>query len=258
MSVFRTDGELLVPTGHARGPWDPGSMHGGAPAAVAVRAAERLVGDMRLARLTLEFLGAVPMAPLTVEARVAKPGRSFQIVEATISADGRAMAWARMSFVRAATLDGLPPADAGPPLEPAPDDLPRNRYVDEDREEFGLTAMDIRFTQGDFRERGPARAWFRLDVPLVDDEPPTPAQLAVAAGDFGNGISQIVDWSEWLFVNTELTVHLHRDPEGEWLGVDARTVIERNGSGLATSTLHDRRGPVGTAAQALFVARRSE
>src|SRR3712207_5692455 len=116
--------------------------------------------------------------------------------------------------------------------------------------------MDVRFVRGHIEEVGPAVAWFRFDQPLVDDETPSPTQRAIAAADFGNGVSRVLDWDRWLFINTDLTVHLHREPEGEWVGLDARTVIERNGSGLAVSDLHDERGPIGVGLQTLFVAPR--
>jgi hypothetical protein len=189
-----------------------------------------------------------------VEARVVKPGRRFQIVDATVSAEGREVAWARANLLRTDAADA-PRTPPGPRLEPGPDALSRHRYAP-DREGFGLTAMDLRFAEGGFREPGPAKAWFRLDLPLVEGERPTPAQRALAAGDFGNGISAVVDWNAWLFVNTELTVHLHREPAGEWIGVDAVTHLDGGGTGLSTSVLHDRDGPFGRAAQALFVARR--
>ena len=78
----------------------------------------------------------------------------------------------------------------------------------------------------------------------------------MAAADFGNGISRIVDFERYLFVNTDLTVHLHREPEGEWVLLDARTVLEPHGAGLARSILSDERGQLGLAAQSLFVASR--
>jgi hypothetical protein len=124
-------------------------------------------------------------------------------------------------------------------------------------ESFGGTGMDIRLIRGDLYEDGPAAGWLRLDQPLVHGEEPSPAQRAAAASDFGNGISRVVDWDHWLFVNTDLTVHLHRDPEGEWVGLDAHTVLQPDGSGLAVSTLHDERGAVGVALQTLYVDRRT-
>lgn len=253
-SVYTRSGELFVPTEHARGPWDPNAQHGGAPAALVARAIERLVPDMRLARLTLEFVGAVPQAPLAVHAEVVKPGRRFQVAEVRLSANGRDAVWARANLIRAEAME-VPPSASAAPIGPAPDSVPRNLYTP-DTDGFGLTAMDLRFVRGDFGEPGPATTWARFDMSLVEGEEPTPVQRALAAADFGNGISSVAHWDEWLFINTELTVHLHREPEGEWVGVDAETILEPTGSGLAVSTLHDRRGPIGRAAQALFVAPR--
>jgi hypothetical protein len=117
--------------------------------------------------------------------------------------------------------------------------------------------MDIRFVDGGDFGKGPARAWFRLAHPLVDDEPASPLARAVAAADFGNGISRIVDFEHYLFVNTDLTVHLHREPAGEWVLLDARTHLQPHGAGLAHSLLSDEHGPLGLAAQSLFVAERT-
>jgi hypothetical protein len=231
-------------------------MHGGAPAAVMTRAIERLAPDMRVARITVEFLGAVPLLPLDVRAHITRPGRRFQVAEASISAAGREVATARADLLGTGEVAGLPPDTAGPALDRGPDSVQREEFLTLTGEGFGTTAMEIRFTNGTFDETGPATAWFRFERPLVEGEEPSPAQRAVAAGDFGNGISRLLDWNEWLFVNTDLTVHLHRDPEGEWVALDARTILEPNGSGLAVSTLHDRTGPVGIAAQSLFVAPR--
>ena len=123
-------------------------------------------------------------------------------------------------------------------------------------EGFHLTAMDIRFLGDAGFGRGPARAWFRLTRPLIDDEPASALARTVAAADFGNGISRVVDFEAYLFVNTDLTVHLHREPAGEWVLLDARTRLEPHGAGLAHSTLSDERGRLGLSAQSLFVAAR--
>ncbi|MDQ3936921.1 MAG: thioesterase family protein, partial [Actinomycetota bacterium] len=104
---------------------------------------------------------------------------------------------------------------------------------------------------------GPAAAWLRLRVPLVEGEEPSPAQRAAAAADFGNGVSAVLDWTEHVFINADLTVHLVREPRGEWVGLDARTVVEADGIGLSESVLHDADGPMGSAAQSLLVGPRS-
>jgi Thioesterase-like superfamily len=252
--IFRSDGDAFVPTGHARGPWDPDALHGGAPAALVAREVERLAPEMRLARVTLEILGPVPLAALTVEAEIVRPGRRFQLAEATLTSGDRVACRARAVLLRRGDVDGVPRGDA--PVLDAPGPDAAERLDMGPGESFGGTGMDIRFVRGHLFRNGPAVGWFRLALPLVDDEEPTPAQRALAAADFGNGASRVIDWDEWLFVNTDLTVHLQRDPVGEWVALDARTVLEPDGSGLAVSDLHDARGPIGVALQSLFVDRR--
>jgi Thioesterase-like superfamily len=254
--VFRRDGDAFVPTGHARGPWDPGALHGGAPAALIAEAVQE--EGYLVARLTLDFLGPVPMAPLTVSARTTKPGRSFQLAEAELSADGQAVVRAHAVRLRRGHVELPARADDYPP-PPAPQTGRQDPFPARDGhvEGFHLTAMEIRFVDGtDFGE-GPARAWFRLALPLVDDEAASPLARVLAAADFGNGISRVVDFQDYLFVNTDLTVHVHREPAGEWVLLDARTRLEPHGAGLAHSVLSDERGPIGLAAQSLFVAERS-
>ena len=134
---------------------------------------------------------------------------------------------------------------------------PRSPFPgDPEGEGFHRTGMDIRFAGGTDYGTGPALAWFRLAVPLVDGESPTGLQRAVAAADFGNGVSHVLEFDRHLFVNTDLTVHLHREPAGAWVLIDARTVIDPSGVGLATSRLFDERGALGVSAQSLFVEAR--
>ena len=254
--IFRRDGDAYVPTGHARGPWDPDMQHGGAPSALLAGAFEALAPDLQLARLTVEFFGAVPLVPLTIAAEVVKPGRRLQLAEATLTAGGRETCRARAVLLRRTELDGLPEGTAGAPLDRGPEEIEPIAFpLSHQLDGFGATAMDLRFTDGSWGD-GPARVWFRLKRPLVEGEEPTPVQRAVAAADFGNGVSRVLHWDDWLFINTDLTVQLHRPPAGEWVALDARTILEPNGSGLAVSTLHDRRGPIGTGQQTLFVDRR--
>jgi hypothetical protein len=113
--------------------------------------------------------------------------------------------------------------------------------------------MELRFAGGTGYGPGPALAWFRLARPLVEGEEPSPVARAAAAADFGNGVSRILDFERHLFVNTDLSIHLHREPRGEWVLLDARTRIEPIGIGLAVSHLHDEDGALGVAAQSLFV-----
>jgi hypothetical protein len=90
----------------------------------------------------------------------------------------------------------------------------------------------------------------------VPDEPNSPLTRVLSVADSGNGLSSELDVATWHFINPELTVHLHREAAGEWVCVDATTVVSEGGAGLATTALSDLEGPVGVGAQSLLVAPR--
>jgi hypothetical protein len=259
-AVFTPDGEALVPSIHARGPWDAGSMHGGAPAALLARAIQRLDTPvpMRCVRLAFAFPSAVPLAPVIPTARITRAGKRLALVEATLrTADaGVEVLRATGTLLRIGDV-ALPPAPAEPRV-PGPETGRVAAWAGGDETAgFHLTAIELRFARGDWGH-GPALGWFRLRLPLVAGEDATPLQRAVAFSDFGNGLSRVLDFHTHLFVNTDLTVHLHREPVGEWVALDARTDLDRTGAGQATSVLHDEHGRLGVAAQSLFVDARPD
>lgn len=252
--VPQPDGRLLA-TPLSRGPWDPAAQHGGAPAALLARAIEGHGGGegMRVARLTVELLRPVPIAPLSIAAETLKPGRRVQLVGASLRDGGTEVCRATGLRIRSSPGETEPvaPADVEPPVpgsSRAGGDPPAG-----ERPTFGGDAMEILYAAGDWRELGPAVAWLRLRVPLVEGEDVSPLQRAVAAADFGNGVSATLDWGSSVFVNPDLTVYLDRDPEGEWICLDAVTRIGSDGTGSAESVLRDERGRIGRAVQALFV-----
>jgi hypothetical protein len=250
----RRDGHFVA-TELARGPWDPGAQHGGAPAALLMRAFESLPAAEGLAivRATYELLRPVPLGPLVVDAQVVRPGRRVQLLEATLfSPDGLELVRAR--GLQVASAQAPPSAPAPPP--PGPEHGAPNDLQSPHRPMFAPDTMEIRFVAGEFRARGPATAWFRMRVPLVGGEEATPMQRLAAAGDFGNGISSPLNWDEYLFINPDLTLYVERPPVGEWIGLDSRTTIAEGGIGVSESVLFDRLGRVGRAIQALLVAPR--
>ncbi|MCW2986069.1 MAG: thioesterase family protein [Conexibacter sp.] len=263
-AIFAVDGEMLVPSIHARGPWDAGAMHGGAPTALLARAIEALEtpGPMRCVRLAVEFPRAVPLEPVLATARLTRPGRKLALAEARLTtADGTEVLRANATLLRRGAVT-IP--DRAVIAEPAPVPGPEDgRKIDwawgEGDAGFHLSAIELLIAPGDrptHPGHGPALGWFRFAMPLVAGEEPTPLQRAVAFADFGNGLSRALDFSTHLFVNTDLTVHLHREPAGEWVGLDARTDLDAAGIGQASSVLRDERGRIGIAAQSLFVDER--
>jgi hypothetical protein len=240
-------------TVHTTGPWDARFQHGGPPSALLGRAIEQCAPreDMIVARVTIEILGPIPVGDLDLRAAVVRPGRSVELVEAVLSADGRDVARAGAWRVLRS------PANTIPPRHPPPPPLPAEAVdMEHDWVDGYLSAIEWRFARGHFMERGPAAAWSRLRVPLVPDEEPSPLQRVLTVADSGNGISGELNMRSWHFINPELTVHLHREPVGEWVCVDATTTVSSGGAGLATTVLSDLDGPVGVGAQTLLVARR--
>ena len=256
MAVYERDGDAFVPTELARGPWDPTAQHGGAPAALIARAIEAEAGGLGVARLTYEFLRPVPLEPLSLSTRLVRPGRRVQLVEATLEAGGRPVCRA-LGLALARTPGSAPAvsAPAGEPLPP-PDGVGPSPSPPGKKPMFGGDAIELRFVRGSIAEPGPAAAWLRFAVPLLDGETPSPVQRVAAAADFGNGVSAALDWHQYVFINADLTIHIARPPRGEWVGLDSHTQVEADGVGLAESVLHDAGGPIGHAAQSLLVGPR--
>jgi hypothetical protein len=111
----------------------------------------------------------------------------------------------------------------------------------------------MRQARGSWLEEGPAAVWFRLTVPIVEGEEPSPLQRVAAAADFGNGISGTLERGAHLFINPDLSVYVHREAQGEWIGLDAATAVEPYGIGLAVGVLRDETGRIGTSLQSLII-----
>ncbi len=117
---------------------------------------------------------------------------------------------------------------------------------------LATSGMEMRWLNDPWGQ-GPGKVWMRLRHPLLPDEPPTPLVRAVATADFGNGVSAELPFEDYLFINADLTIHLWRHPQGEWIGLDAQTLLASGGIGTAESVLHDEDGAVGRGFQTLVV-----
>jgi hypothetical protein len=259
-ALYQRDGDLFVPTVATRGPWSPGAEHGGPVAALLCREAERIEASVPSAvvRLTLELFKPVPLTPLRVESRTRRPGRRVQLVDLGLFAGDVEVAVARVLGVRTESvpvdasvpLPGQAPDGAAPPPPPTDSIAP---YRDDRWPWLNTIGMDVRFVAGSLDVAGPATAWFRMRMPLVAGEEPTPAQRALVAADSGSGVGGALQFGRYRFLNPELTVHLARPPVGEWVAVDAGTVLSEQGTGVTTTRLWDGRGVVGSASAALLV-----
>jgi hypothetical protein len=248
-------GGRFASTAHTAGPWDGRLQHGGPPSALLARCIERESPSWpaTVARVSIDILGPVPVAEVSVRSRVLRPGRSVELVEAEMVADDRVVVRAQAWRVRATEVDlpGRPEESHAVPAFPDADwPLPggwTGGY---------LHAMQWRLAAGHWGEPGAATVWARMRHPLVPDETPTGLQRVLALADSGSGVSHVLPFEEWIFINPELTVHLAAQPGGEWIGMDAATTLDRAGFGLAATRLYDRERLVGRGAQSLYVTPR--
>ena len=233
-----------------RGPWNASAQHAGPPAALLGRAVEaKGRPGMQVARVTFDIARPIPIAVHQVTASVVREGRSVMVVQAAIEPYLRCTALLIRTSQQVApdigTNSPLRLRDAvSKPFFPVPYEVGYH------------SAMEFRFSAGSFLEPGPATAWMRMRAPLVEGEQPSPLSRVLIAADSGNGVSSVLDFDNYLFVNADLTVHLFRYPAGEWVCLHAATSINGAGIGLADTGLHDEHGPIGRAAQSLVVGPR--
>jgi len=255
-AVFRVDGDRVIVGPHAAGPWDPTMQHGSAPASLVVWAAEAIpvALPMRIARVTIDLMRAVPLKPLTLETEVLREGRKIQLCAVRLWADGALVVAATVLKVRL-QLEQLPSDIADLPAT-----LRSPEASPEDPAQFSnspfVTGMQLRAARGKFGVPGPGAIWYRVVRPLVEGEAVSQAVRAVVAADFCNGTSAALDFRRWTFLNADLTVSLAREPIGEWILVDAESWIGPDGAGLAMARLADTQGYFGRAVQSLVIEKR--
>lgn len=239
-------------TERTEGPWSRELQHAGPPCALLTRALEACDGGegLTLSRITVEILGPVPVAELEVRATVERPGRSVELLSAELSAGGRVAMRASAWRLAGAPVEAGPSEDPGPALpeaeSPAPDHIADSGY---------LRSVEWRCARGDWQHPGPAAVWARPRVPLVEGEAMSGLQRLLCVADSCSGISAALPWAGWLFINTDLSIHVTRPPRGEWILLDAVTRISEGGAGLASAGLGDADGIFGRSAQTLLVRR---
>lgn len=261
MSAYQPlGGNAFRATELTRGPWDPGHQHAGPPIALVageIQRAASALGFTHVARLTANLLRPVAIGDVSVDVQPGYSGRTMAHFSATLAAGGKTVALFTALAQRESDF-AVPDGLKGHPLPSAP------RGVEDSVEaRFPFTTphpgypdlVESRVAEGVFF-RGPSAVWFRLRHPLVAGETPTPFQLVAVAADSGNGISAVLDFRKYLFQNSDLTINLLRVPQGEWICVDARTLIGPGGGGIAESRLFDVQGLIGRATQSLAVRTR--
>jgi Acyl-CoA thioesterase C-terminal domain/Acyl-CoA thioesterase N-terminal domain len=255
-AIYRVDGDRVVTSPDAAGPWNAGMQHGSAPAALVVWAAEAIPTrePMQIARVTIDLMRPVPVAPLTFKTEVLREGRKIQLCAVRLFAGDALVVGATILKIKMQALN-LPSEVAEVALDlPGPDQA-RDEQPSFSSSPF-VTGISMRAARGRFGLPGPGAIWYRVDRPLVEASPVSQAMRAVVAADFCNGTSASLDFREWTFINADLTVNFARQPIGAWILLDAESWIGPDGTGIATARLADERGYFGRAIQSLVIEKR--
>ena len=260
-ALFEVSGNKVWATELSRGPWDPRHCHGGPVSALLARAVstadDAATDDWNIARLTIELTRPVPvMTPMTLESDIERPGRKVSLVAAVLSDGDVEVARVRALRIRRTALDlphGANLAVDRPLPDPVSGTSERPSWATSDLVAFHSHACELRFVESSWQQPGPVGVWVRLLQPVVDDEVPSGVERVAAAADFGNGVSGSLSYDDYLYINPDLTVHLLRPPEGEWVGMRTSSCYGTTGSGMAESELFDGAGRLGRSCQSLFV-----
>lgn len=238
------------PTVHVQGAWRDDEQHMAPVGGLLTHAIDlhEPRAGMQLARVSFDILGMIPARPSRVAVRTTRPGRSIELVEATLSVDGRAVV--RANAWRLAAHDSTPAAGVEFEPMPGPDAFPV-WHATEVWE--GGYIRGVEFRADPERRPGRTRTWIRSPYALVDGEACSPTADLIRLVDTANGIAVRVSPQEWMFPNVDLTIHLFREPVRGWVGFDTKVTMGTTGMGLTSTTLHDEHGPVGRAEQILTV-----
>lgn len=264
-ALFHENDGLLIPSPLTRGGWSDHAQHGGPPAGILARAIELVptANPMQVVRFTIDIFREVPISPLSIQTEIVKDGRRIQLVEAILSASGVPVARAVALKIRRTDLkaDITGTSALVVPPGPHPEDLPLFDGPDafglHDRlARFHTHAVEIRTLDQSFARPVPGQSWFRLRTTLIHGEKMTSYQTAATLSDLANGNAQALDPRDWMFVNPDITLYLHRYPVGDWLAMTSSAAQSSRGIGVTETRLFDTTGPTGHILQAQLIERR--
>lgn len=252
---FTTEDNLwFKPTGHTRGPWHEDHCHAGPPTGLLARSVEQLNPQQRLIRITVNLLRPIPFAGFRVNAEITRQGRIVSTSAATLTdIDDKVCATAVALQMTPQAEESLPShhVNYGNHTEAAIGDFPIRKTL-HDKPAFNGDGVIVKYPDGHNPEPGPTIAWMKT-VALLADETPSPFQRICPLADCGNAFGRNAEPWDVNFMNPDLTLLLHREPVGEWLGTNATGFWEETGIGMADAQLFDERGTVGRALQTLLL-----
>jgi len=261
-AIFYQDGDAVIPTIYAQGPWDAGAQHGGAVAGLLARAVERVPTPvpMRVARFTLDMLRRVPVKPLAISTEVLRTGKRIQTVRAELhDGDFLVASAVAMSVRTGAGIDMSPYRQPEVPLPPPPGstDQPVAFNPRADMPEGFPHVVEFDRVVGSYRGGTPSKTWVRLLVPFVRGEVTSPLVKLMAMSDFTSGLGAFLPYDQFVSINPDLTIHVLRYPTSDRICVDAETWVDADGIGQSRARLFDEAGLCALSNASVFIETRA-
>ncbi len=207
----------------------------------------RREGDLVVARLSYDILGTVPVDVVDTAVTLLRPGRTIELVEASLAYNGRDVV--RMRAWLIATRDTSAVAGGHLPSIPGPQDMPA---WDPKQVWPGGFVENVEVRRIE-KEPGRAAFWVHTPLPLVGGEDVSPLAATVGLLDIANGMTVRADPRSVAFLNVDLTAHIFHLPRGGWVGFDTTVEFGPAGLGVTHSVIHDVDGPIGISSQILTV-----
>lgn len=254
-SFFTSEDNIwFKPTSHTRGPWHEEHCHAGPPTALLARAIEHLNPAQKLVRITVILQRPIPYSGFRITSEITRQGRIVTTAAATLVDESDkvcATATALQMTQQTGQSTVSPSVDYGKHSDATIGQFPIKKNL-HDKPSFINDGVAVKYPDGQNPEPGPTIAWMKT-VALLANETPSPFQRICPLADCGNAFSRNAEPWEINFMNPDLTILLHRDPVGEWLGTNAVGYWEESGIGLADAQLFDDTGAVGRAMQTLLL-----
>ncbi|WP_337188540.1 thioesterase family protein [Phenylobacterium sp.] len=243
---FRKDAQgRFLPTRAGVGPWSQDSLHGRLIIGLLGAEIERQfrTPEYMPARLTVDMYRLPDLSPVEVVTRVVKDGYRIKVVDAEFISGGQSAGRATCQLLRRTEN---PP---GTVWTPEPWDVPKPAdIVPPDGGRGAMGGMwTIRPISGGFGEPGmPRRLWMAEVRELVEGETFTPYARVATAADFASPFANAGDQGLG-YINSDLTLYLHRDPVSEWVGFDVINHGASDGIAVGECLVYDEQGPIGSA-----------
>jgi hypothetical protein len=253
-SFFRQIGDRIYePTEAVIGPWSLDLQHGGPPSALLTNALRTFPSpdDLKIARVTIEFLSGVPVKTCEIKIEKVRPGKKIELLKGQYISEGKTILIAHAWRIRSQSGITRPVSDGFKTPR-----LPRSQiqkfFPGVNYFPYG-EALEWRFVKGAYDSMGPAIVWTRPRIPLIEGHEIDALEALILMIDSANGISAELDILNWTFVPVDMTVGLYRQPVGPWIGMEARSSIGNEGIGQTTATTFDSIGSIGHSIHTLYV-----